>query len=114
MVWIRWQPIWSMGASVSACTRARRLTSRRCNKRYVTPASRCATLPRSRRNRSNEPAASPCRAGTGLDRIRRRRGGADQLQQRAADRKSVVEGKRVSVRVDRGGRRLIKKKKNKK
>src|SRR3546814_12941653 len=31
-----------------------------------------------------------------------------------ADRKSVVEGKRVSVRVDFGGRRIIKKKKQKK
>src|SRR3546814_14234345 len=31
-----------------------------------------------------------------------------------ADRKSVVEGKSVSVRVDLGGRRLIKKKKKKK
>src|SRR3546814_11901503 len=31
----------------------------------------------------------------------------------AADRKSVVEGKRVSVRVDLGGRRIIKKKKDK-
>src|SRR3546814_21155280 len=30
---------------------------------------------------------------------------------RAADRKSVVEGKSVSVRVDLGGRRIIKKKK---
>src|SRR3546814_13765054 len=30
---------------------------------------------------------------------------------RAKDRKSVVEGKRVSVRVDHGGRRIIKKKK---
>src|SRR3546814_18502663 len=30
----------------------------------------------------------------------------------AGDRKSVVEGKRVSVRVDLGGRRLIKKNKN--
>src|SRR3546814_13305938 len=29
-----------------------------------------------------------------------------------ADRKSVVEGKSVSVRVDPGGRRIIKKKKN--
>src|SRR3546814_12835418 len=32
---------------------------------------------------------------------------------RPADRKSVVEGKSVSVRVDLGGRRIIKKKKNK-
>src|SRR3546814_14506048 len=31
-------------------------------------------------------------------------------QQRQADRKSVVEGKRGSVRVDIGGRRIIKKK----
>src|SRR3546814_17353031 len=31
----------------------------------------------------------------------------------AADRKSVVEGKSVSVRVDLGGRRIIKKKKHK-
>src|SRR3546814_12648670 len=30
----------------------------------------------------------------------------------AIDRKSVVEGKSVSVRVDLGGRRIIKKKKN--
>src|SRR3546814_11646849 len=33
---------------------------------------------------------------------------AEQLR---ADRKSVVEGKRVAVRVDLGGRRLLKKKK---
>src|SRR3546814_17730240 len=32
----------------------------------------------------------------------------------ALDRKSVVQGKSVSVRVDLGGRRIIKKKKNKK
>src|SRR3546814_18588778 len=31
---------------------------------------------------------------------------------REGDRKSVVEGKRVAVRVDIGGRRLLKKKKN--
>src|SRR3546814_12589572 len=36
---------------------------------------------------------------------------AGLLPPRAADRKSVVEGKRVSVRVDLGGRRAIKKKK---
>src|SRR3546814_16936438 len=34
--------------------------------------------------------------------------------QAPADRKSVVEGKSVSVRVDLGGRRIIKKKKKKK
>src|SRR3546814_16878502 len=47
---------------------------------------------------------------------------AEQLRERlaatvavdfdTADRKSVVEGKSVSVRVDIGGRRIIKKKKN--
>src|SRR3546814_15954799 len=33
-----------------------------------------------------------------------------QYQVRKVDRRSVVEGKRVSVRVDLGGRRIIKKK----
>src|SRR3546814_17777026 len=38
-------------------------------------------------------------------------GGRDRRgRQRAGDRKSVVEGKRVSVRVDLGGRRIFKKK----
>src|SRR3546814_20720273 len=37
----------------------------------------------------------------------------DDGQGRALDRKSVVEGKSVSVRVDLGGRRIIKKKKTK-
>src|SRR3546814_6711072 len=36
---------------------------------------------------------------------RRRRGGIEHI---ALDRKSVVSGKSVSVRVDRGGRRIIK------
>src|SRR3546814_13972258 len=44
-------------------------------------------------------------AGTGVEVA----AGADALVE-AADRKSVVEGKRVSVRVDHGGGRLIKKK----
>src|SRR3546814_20805467 len=35
------------------------------------------------------------------------------LKKRRADRKSVVLGKSVSVRVDLGGRRIIKKKRNK-
>src|SRR3546814_14397928 len=41
------------------------------------------------------------------------RGGGDRIVGTLADRKSVVSGKRVSVRVDLGGRRLIKKKKTK-
>src|SRR3546814_20715156 len=38
------------------------------------------------------------------------RGSASGLRGTRADRKSVVEGKSVSVRVDLGGRRIIKKK----
>src|SRR3546814_11258352 len=44
----------------------------------------------------------------GIDEI-----GATQSEFAGRDRKSVVEGKSVSVRVDLGGRRIIKKKKNK-
>src|SRR3546814_14576685 len=38
-------------------------------------------------------------------------GDRDRRQSDPRDRKSVVEGKSVSVRVERGGRRIIKKKK---
>src|SRR3546814_14848048 len=38
--------------------------------------------------------------------------GAASLRIRSSDRKSVVQGKSVSVRVDVGGRRIIKKKSN--
>src|SRR3546814_11604433 len=44
-------------------------------------------------------------------RVQDRRHAADDLE---AERKSVVEGKRVSVRVDLGARRIIKKKNKKK
>src|SRR3546814_20349595 len=37
-----------------------------------------------------------------------------QSDRRLAERKSVVQGKRVAVRVDHGGRRIIKKKKTQK
>src|SRR3546814_18604468 len=52
-----------------------------------------------------------------LDLLRRRcrrRGGPDDSERGQRARKSVVEGKRVSVRVALGGRRSIKKKKNNK
>src|SRR3546814_15807104 len=39
--------------------------------------------------------------------------GVDVFLHGSGDRKSVVEGKSVSVRVDLGGRRIIKKQKNK-
>src|SRR3546814_16213953 len=42
----------------------------------------------------------------------RRRGSRGSRARARRDRKSVVEGKSVSVRVDLGGRRIIKKKKN--
>src|SRR3546814_5237238 len=67
----------------------------------------------------------PCRGRAGGDAaragtVRQARPDADALAQRRqrrqgtgrrprADRKSVVEGKGVSVRVERGGRRIIKK-----
>src|SRR3546814_11930237 len=43
---------------------------------------------------------------------RRRPEGSCNMTGRSTDRKSVVEGKSVSVRVDLGGRRIIKKKKS--
>src|SRR3546814_19720697 len=55
-------------------------------------------------------------AGGGGSEAARRAGGRARLEMavhlsRTGDRKSVVEGKSVSVRVDLGGRRIIKKKK---
>src|SRR3546814_13757732 len=73
---------------------------------------------------SSDVCSSDLRSGTGRnDRQRRNEQIADDREpQRArgdhrilgyrADRKSVVEGKSVSVRVDLGGRRIIKKQKN--
>src|SRR3546814_18702006 len=43
-------------------------------------------------------------------RARDRRGGVQRPRKGFGDRKSVVKGKSVSVRVDLGGRRIIKKK----
>src|SRR3546814_13023201 len=60
----------------------------------------------------------PARAGQGAEGARRppqrgcgRRVGSLSRRQKPLDRKSVVSGKSVSVRVDLGGRRNIKKKK---
>src|SRR3546814_11002446 len=54
----------------------------------------------------------PVRAGIGRRPARRRRADArHRLSEPAEDRKSVVAGKSWSVRVDLGGRRIIKKKK---
>src|SRR3546814_19566900 len=51
--------------------------------------------------------------GTGLIPVERSSHSSRAPPKRARDRKSVVEGKSVSVRVDLGGRRVLKKKNNK-
>src|SRR3546814_11285579 len=51
-------------------------------------------------------------AGTRQRRTRRRTSAAHRRRRRRKDRKRVVSGKSVSVRVDLGGRRIIKKKNN--
>src|SRR3546814_14205312 len=66
------------------------------------------------------PVRQRCRAwrleiGTSLGALRTLQPGIGKgLHVAIGDRKSVVEGKSVSVRVDLGGRGIIKKKKNKK
>src|SRR3546814_14577601 len=50
------------------------------------------------------------RGAAALDRAPHRPGPADPLRRRRPDRKSVVLGKSVTVRVDLGGRRIIKNK----
>src|SRR3546814_18654194 len=80
-------------------------------------------LPASRIGSAHARVRKPHRPiGIGIVRQRRlfgKFGGGDQRQRgqlvgpEAQDRKSVVEGRRVSVRVDLGGGRSIKKKKNK-
>src|SRR3546814_13232258 len=57
-------------------------------------------------------AVGPRGRGAGARRGRRRRARRDDGPGLRKDRKSVVEGKSVSVRVDLGGRRIIKKKKH--
>src|SRR3546814_16398491 len=61
---------------------------------------------RSRRTQARHGGRRPRPLPDRRYRARRRR-----IPRIAADRKSVVEGKSVSVRVDLGGRRIIKKKK---
>src|SRR3546814_15348935 len=56
-------------------------------------------------------AAETDGAGNGIAIVHARL--ADERGEIGQDRKSVVEGKSVSVRVDLGGRRIIKKKKKK-
>src|SRR3546814_17838875 len=63
-------------------------------------------VPAAGRRDRHRAGARPAQAGAGQGQGR---GGKDRAQ---ADRKSVVSGKSVSVRVDLGGRRIIKKKKD--
>src|SRR3546814_12744583 len=75
----------------------------------------CGAARRERAGRAGDAAGGGAAAHLrrGIDRGRAGRGQAARGGQPAAaggDRKSVVEGKSVSVRVDLGGRRIIKKK----
>src|SRR3546814_18641610 len=73
-------------------------------------ASRCQLSLRAARCRTDQRAQGRRLRAAG-DCYKPRRGGCrDESRDRRGDRKSVVEGKRVSVRVDLGGRRIIKKK----
>src|SRR3546814_19183814 len=65
------------------------------------------------RQRDDGGTASGAIAENGLQLHRHRRQVEPVAEVLAADRKGVVEGKGVSVRVDLGGRRLITKKNNK-
>src|SRR3546814_11335716 len=84
----------------SSCPGKRTVSTRKRSPRTSRSASahakRCAT-------RAPSSTAGNCAPSTS------RRSGNDR--KRTLDRKSVVEGKSVSVRVDLGGRRIIKKKK---
>src|SRR3546814_12775339 len=70
--------------------------------RQCEPAERCrGCLPGGRRG-------SPRRTGAGARRLVRRLGGGRLRSVADGERKSVVWGKSVSVRVDIGGSRIIK------
>src|SRR3546814_16726442 len=71
-------------------------------------------LPRARHSRSRAPSGPAPRRQRLAVRQSRPHFGTRRGRPTPLDRKSVVSGKRVSVRVDLGGRRSIKKKNNKK
>src|SRR3546814_11797974 len=89
----------------SAMTRCGRPLNRSA-RASATPGARLTTSSTWMRRRPGEGVADE-RGVEGQD-------GADPRARRPGDRKSVVEGKSVSVRVDLGGRRIIRKKKQKK
>src|SRR3546814_23595 len=78
-----------------------------CQRTGRQPAGRPGTARSGRTTGAHWPAFDQGSAGCG------RRTGRHSACSHGTDRKSVVEGKSVSVRVDLGGRRIIKKKKTK-
>src|SRR3546814_18024100 len=72
-------------------------------------------LPTGTNERSTIPRPLIIRNSRHRDRVaaRTKLSSAERRRRRGADRTSVVSGQRVSVRVDHGGRRSRKKKKNK-
>src|SRR3546814_17260649 len=75
-------------------------------------AAPCSAAHRSRELGRVEPCVTPFEAPVHM-RSRRTPGPPHRAEPLALDRKSVVSGKSVSVRVDLGGGRSLKKKKNK-
>src|SRR3546814_1710 len=110
---------WPAGTAASCC---RRSPTRGSSAAASAANRRCPTCSRSRRPcnaGSRRPTSrSPRRASrarTAWPRWRRRSRAADSPSRWwSRDRKSVVSGKSVSVRLDPGGRRIIKKKKTNK
>src|SRR3546814_17842634 len=97
----RWRDLWEQRRSSRSGLRPRRLLRAQKQRQRVVQAG----LTGSR----IEPARIELAAQPGQLALGQLAGGVD-----GADRKSVVEGKRVSVRGDLGGRRSLKKKKKKK
>src|SRR3546814_17542858 len=91
----------------SPCERRSRIHRRAAAVQAFRSPSRRAKLPAiAKAGRKPEWRRSWCRKNTAAGRSRARGSGT-----KAPDRKRGVEGKRVSVRVDPGGRRILNKKK---
>src|SRR3546814_17112274 len=79
--------------------------------REVSDTSRCQTVPAAEYRLQRAAGGDRERHREGLSVDPHLRSARRVRGRRRRDRKSVVSGKRVSVRVDLGGRRIIKKKK---
>src|SRR3546814_13244523 len=82
-----------------------------CSSDLAAPSSIHAMIQPSHVLRNDQTLITSCTIRTGSSSAAAVAGGSTNAAK--GDRKSVVEGKSVSVRVDLGGRRIIKKKKNK-